>query len=143
MLLIVTRKGRDYRPGSRQRKEQVARRAAPIWELGPCSQSFGGIRPAPFKLAHLSGTDLNFDAFQRPGTVRSASSKARGKSRAMGWCGQACAIELARIKADVAQVQDSFVRKCNVGGHWHCQADPIVLHEDAMNPPTAADFLLG
>jgi hypothetical protein len=29
-LLIVTRMGRDYRPGSRQRIEQVARRAAPI-----------------------------------------------------------------------------------------------------------------
>ena len=29
LLLIVTRMGRDYRPGSRQRIEQVARRAAP------------------------------------------------------------------------------------------------------------------
>ena len=30
LLLIVTRMGRDYRPGSRQRTEQVARRAAPL-----------------------------------------------------------------------------------------------------------------
>ena len=30
LLLIVTRMGRDYRPGSRQRIERVARRAAPL-----------------------------------------------------------------------------------------------------------------
>jgi hypothetical protein len=29
-LLIVTRKGRDYRPGARKRIEQVARRVAPL-----------------------------------------------------------------------------------------------------------------
>ena len=35
-LLIVTRMGWDYRPGPRQRIEQVARRAAPI---SPCSNT--------------------------------------------------------------------------------------------------------
>lgn len=30
MLLIVTRTGRDYRPGPRQRIEQVARKGSPV-----------------------------------------------------------------------------------------------------------------
>ena len=53
LLLIVTRMGRDYRPGSRQRIEQVARQGSVIPTKLSMLENFEAPRDRPRRNCHV------------------------------------------------------------------------------------------